>query len=68
MLSPHEFATLMLLKDAPDPMNLDRADLEALLERQLVTLEQLESGQRRPFITNDGQLFLNAAARISNDE
>ena len=33
MLSPHEFATLMLLKDAPDQIDPDRADLEALLER-----------------------------------
>ena len=39
MPSPHEFATLMLLQDAPDQIDLDRADLEALLERQLITLE-----------------------------
>jgi hypothetical protein len=68
MLSPHEFATLMLLKDVPDPMSLDSADLEALLDRQLVTLEQLASGQRRPLITDGGHLFLKAAARIPNDE
>jgi hypothetical protein len=34
----------MLLKDAPDLPSLDGADLEALLERQLVTLEELASG------------------------
>lgn len=68
MLSPHEFATLMLLKDAPDLMSLDSADLETLLDRQLITLEQLASGQQRPLITVDGQLFLKAAARILNDE
>ncbi|WP_193727483.1 hypothetical protein [Paraburkholderia atlantica] len=56
MLSPREFATLMLLKDAPDLMCLDGADLEALLDRQLVTLEQLASGQQRPLITSDGHL------------
>lgn len=68
MLSPHEFATLMLLKDAPDPMSLDRADLETLLERQLVTLEQLASGLQRPRVTDDGQLFLKAAARMPDDK
>jgi hypothetical protein len=64
MLSPHEIATLMLLKDAPDPVDLDRADLEVLLERQLVTLEQLAHGQQRPLITVNGHTFLKAAARI----
>ncbi|ASW03132.1 MULTISPECIES: hypothetical protein [Paraburkholderia] len=68
MLSPHEFATLMLLRDAPDPLSLDRADLEVLLERQLVTLEQLASGQQRPLVTDHGQLFLKAAARMLNDK
>ncbi|SIO72340.1 hypothetical protein SAMN05444172_8746 [Burkholderia sp. GAS332] len=68
MLSPHEFATLMLLKDAPDPMSLDGADLEALLERQLVTLEQLASGKQHPRVTDDGQLFLKAAARVRDDK
>jgi hypothetical protein len=64
MLSPHEFATLMLLKDAPDQIDLDRADLEALLERQLITLEKLTSGQPRPLITINGHSVLKAAARI----
>jgi hypothetical protein len=56
MLSPHEFATLMLLKDAQD--------LEALLERQLITLEKLTSGQHRPLVTLNGHSVLKAAARI----
>jgi hypothetical protein len=58
----------MLLKDAPDLLSVDGADLEALLERQLVTLEDLASGQQRPLITADGQIFLKAAARLLNDE
>lgn len=65
MLSPHEFATLMLLKDSPDLPGLDNVDLEALLERQLVTLEKLSSGQQRPLITHDGRLFLKAVARVA---
>lgn len=63
MLSPHEFATLMLLKYTPDEIDLDRAELKALFELQLVTLEELASGQTRPLITADGHLFLNAVAR-----
>jgi hypothetical protein len=54
----------MLLKDAPDRIDLDRADVEALLERQLVTLEKPTSGQRRPLLTINGHSVLKAAARI----
>jgi hypothetical protein len=64
MLSPHEFATLMLIKAFPDSVNLDHGDLETLLECHLVMLERLESGQHRFLITNEGQLALNAAARF----
>ncbi len=32
MLSHHEFATLMLVKDAPEQVELNRPDLESLLE------------------------------------
>jgi len=64
MLSPREFATLMLLQDAPDQIDLDCADLEALLERQLITLERLGSGQPRPLITINGHSVLKAAARV----
>ena len=46
MLSPHEFATLLLVKDAPDQANMDRDELDALLEQQLVRLESLGSGRK----------------------
>lgn len=39
MLSPHEFATLLLVKDAPDQRDMDRDELDILLEQQLVRLE-----------------------------
>jgi hypothetical protein len=51
MLSPHEFATLMLVKDTSDPAGLDRAELDALLEHQLVALEKLASGGEHFSIT-----------------
>lgn len=44
MLSPHEFTTLMLVKQTPDEIELDRAELRTLLERQLVIVELLASG------------------------
>jgi hypothetical protein len=62
MLSPHEFATLLLLKDAPDQLQLDRAELDTLLERQLVTLERIASGNKRPQLITDS--LLQAFARM----
>ena len=58
MLSPREFATLMLLKDAPDQIDPDRADLEALLERQLITLKSSCPG-------NGGLLSPSTVTRFS---
>jgi hypothetical protein len=63
MLSPHEFATLLLVKAAPDQIDLDRAELDTLLEYQLVALEQLASGVRRPRLTRVGDSVLQAVDR-----
>ncbi|RDU94550.1 hypothetical protein [Trinickia dinghuensis] len=60
MLSPHEFATLILVQSAPDQVDLNREELDMLLERQLVALEQLASGLQRPQITEDGDAMLRA--------
>ncbi|MBB3259023.1 hypothetical protein F4827_003897 [Paraburkholderia bannensis] len=60
MLSPHEFATLMLVRQAPDQLDMDRAELDALLERQLVMLEHCGAGARRAYLTGKGQMFLDA--------
>jgi hypothetical protein len=65
MLSPHEFATLMLIKHSPDQIELDRAELDALLERQLISLENLASGRARPRVTSDGDSILKAIARMN---
>lgn len=64
MPSPHEFATLMLVKDAPDQVELNRADLDALLESQLVRPQRLASGHQRTEITVNGNSLLKAVARI----
>jgi hypothetical protein len=59
MLSPHEFATLLLVKDAPDQAMMERAELDALLEQQLVRLEALGSG-RRYCVTEHGDAALRS--------
>jgi hypothetical protein len=60
MLSPHEFATLMLVRQAPDQLDMNRAELDTLLERQLVMLEHCASGARRAYLTGKGRTFLDA--------
>jgi hypothetical protein len=60
MLTPHEFATLILARQAPDQLDMNRAELDALLERQLVMLEHCASGARRAHLTGKGRMFLSA--------
>ncbi|WP_343674395.1 hypothetical protein [Paraburkholderia heleia] len=60
MLSPHEFATLMLVSQASDQIDMNRAELDALLERQLVMLEHCAGGARRAYLTGKGRAFLDA--------
>ncbi|RDK02606.1 hypothetical protein DN412_40430 [Cupriavidus lacunae] len=64
MLSHHEFATLVLLNDNSDPAELDRADLQALCARQLVTLERLGPNRSRPQVTIQGYVVLKALDRV----
>ncbi len=64
MLSPHEFATLLLIKSAPEQVDLERTELDALLEHQLVSLEKLAGGHARPALTASGHSVLDAAARF----
>lgn len=60
MLSPHEFATLMLVREAPDQLDMNRSELDALLERQLVMLEHRATGTPRVHLTTRGQRYLDA--------
>ncbi|WP_260433564.1 hypothetical protein [Burkholderia sp. Bp8998] len=60
MLSPHEFATLMLVRQAPDQIDMNRPELDALLERQLVMLEHRAASARLAYLTEKGQTFLDA--------
>jgi hypothetical protein len=65
MLSPHEFATLLLVKDAPTQVDMEREELDALLERQLVQLERLASGRQQWRVTESGDSALRAIKRLS---
>ncbi|MGF6871165.1 hypothetical protein [Paraburkholderia sp. MM5477-R1] len=64
MLSAHEFATLMLVKDSADHI-ADREELGTLLERQLVALERLAGGAVCHRITEDGESLLRNLAFIN---
>ena len=61
MLSAHEFATLMLVSQSPEQVDMNRAELDSLLERQLVMLERSAEGHRRcARLTATGRSVLQA--------
>lgn len=60
MLSHHEFAVLLLVNDSGEPRDLDRADIEALIERKLVTLEHHGPDRCYAQVTPQGAAFLKA--------
>jgi hypothetical protein len=64
MLSPHEFATLMLIRSAPDQIDMNRTEVDTLLERQLLLLEQITGGPQRASLTPRGHSLLEAASRL----
>ncbi|CAG9208585.1 conserved hypothetical protein [Paraburkholderia tropica] len=63
MLSPHEIATLMLVKDAPDRVEAARIELGALHDLQLI---EIGSPAGLPFacVTPRGDALLRAIARV----
>lgn len=67
MLTPHEVATLMLIEDAaPNVADLDRATIEALVERQLVHLENLGYGDRLHITTRATTFCMSSRDCISH--
>ncbi|KMQ73790.1 hypothetical protein BPMI_00697 [Candidatus Burkholderia pumila] len=65
MLSPHEFATLLLVQEAPNQVDMEREELDALFERQLVQLENLVSGWQQWRLTASGDSTIKAFKRFS---
>ncbi|SOY60206.1 conserved hypothetical protein [Cupriavidus taiwanensis] len=64
MLSHHEIATLVLVNDHSDAIELDDADMQALLEKQFITLERLGPTVAHPQVTIQGYAFLKAVGRV----
>jgi hypothetical protein len=52
----------MLVKDSADQI-ADRREIDALVERQLVAMEQLAGGAMRPRVTEDGDSILRTLTR-----
>ncbi|WP_109480808.1 hypothetical protein [Paraburkholderia sp. C35] len=57
MLSPHEFSTLMLIKDATSQSDFDKADLIALADRDFITVA-LCPASTPPRLTERGHALL----------
>lgn len=64
MLSPHELATLMLVRSAPDQLDTTRVELDTLLDYRLISVEPRAGGWRRPMLTPAGAHLLEVAARV----
>lgn len=60
MLSPHEFAVLLLVNDSVESQELDSADMDALIERKLVTLERQGLEHVYARVTAQGHALLKA--------
>ncbi|AXW61206.1 hypothetical protein CJO94_03830 [Ralstonia solanacearum] len=64
MLSPHEFAVLLLVNDSAESSELDHADVEALIERKLITLERHGADRCYARVTVQGYAFLKACGHV----
>jgi hypothetical protein len=53
----------MLIRHAPEQIDMDRHELDILLEHQLVALEQRGEGRRLPSLTMAGRSLLEALGR-----
>ncbi|SPK70591.1 conserved hypothetical protein [Cupriavidus taiwanensis] len=63
MLSAHEFAALMILGNCEHDRQLDPADIEALVEHQLVCRERSKSGGWQARLTSEGKRFFDTIGR-----
>ena len=57
MLGPHEIAALMLVKAAPDQIDMS-SEARCAAHAQLVEFETLASGAHRPRMTHNGETLL----------
>ncbi|MPV61210.1 preprotein translocase subunit SecA [Burkholderia sp. HI2761] len=69
MLTAHEFAALFLVHHAPEQIQIDRDDVVALVEQQLIVMQRDDaSGAHRPALTADGLSVLRCVQRHDADE
>jgi hypothetical protein len=64
MLSPHELATLMLIRSVPEQIDMTRTELDTLLDCELISLEPRAGARRLPMLTPAGTHLLEATARL----
>lgn len=65
MLSPHELATLMVLKTAPARLDSHRVELETLREQELIVIESMANGASVARLTARGDALLRFVDRKS---
>ncbi|WP_322048007.1 hypothetical protein [Paraburkholderia sp. J67] len=65
MLSPHEIATLILVKGATERMDDTRIELVALRALNLIAIDQRDTGVSVVRVTPRGDALLRAIARVS---
>ncbi|KVL56475.1 preprotein translocase subunit SecA [Burkholderia cepacia] len=64
MLTAHEFSALFLVHHAPEQIQIDRDDVVALVEQQLIVMQRDDaSGERRPVLTAGGLSILKCVQR-----
>ncbi|MGF6573500.1 hypothetical protein SAMN05443245_6108 [Paraburkholderia fungorum] len=64
MLSLHELATLLIIKDSPERIGADHAELGALRALELVDTASSDTSLPLPRITVRGQAILRAIAGV----
>ncbi|WP_175919667.1 hypothetical protein [Burkholderia pyrrocinia] len=69
MLTAHELAALFLVYRAPEQIQIDREDVVALVEQNLIVMQGDDaSGERRPTLTADGMSVLQCVQRHDRSE
>ncbi|TCK33828.1 hypothetical protein B0G84_8164 [Paraburkholderia sp. BL8N3] len=68
MLSLHECAVLLLVKNAPDQVDPIGADLQRLLACDLVVLERSPCGRQSLRLTADGHVMLGVITSSVNHQ
>ncbi|MGF6446160.1 hypothetical protein [Paraburkholderia youngii] len=58
MLSPHEYATLVLVRNAPAQIDRERCEFKTLLEQRLIDLEWDGENGGLPVLTEQGKTLL----------